>query len=90
MTIKKRGLLEKSETQAQIDNNAFAWHCYLCGHTWIPHDRTNANPSDFKCAACDRYEFNKRKFIGHHDPNCVRCLKKKREELELLEKLQEA
>lgn len=82
--------LDRDSIQIEIDIDDFAWHCYLCGHTWVPHDRTNADPSEGKCPSCDRYEFNKTIFLCRHDANCPRCLKKKRKMLKMLEKLQES
>lgn len=94
--VKKQGNtkeLDKIETEteaSEIDDNDLAWHCYFCGYTWVPHDRTNPDPTEYQCAGCDRYGWYKISLIGRHDPNCPRCLKKKKKYLKLLEKLQKS
>lgn len=90
MAKKKVNTEVEQETELDAEQFPMAWHCYICGHTWVPHDRTNADLIGSKCASCDRYEFNKITFLCRHDPNCQRCLKKKQKILKLYQKLQES
>lgn len=69
-----------------IDKTEMVWHCYLCGHFWSGHDKTNPEPPD-RCAKCGKPNYKQPKFLGFHDPSCPRCKKKTESILQLSEDL---
>ncbi len=68
------------------DDNQMAWHCYLCGHSWQSHDKTNPDIPT-KCMKCGRQDFRKPDKVCTHDRDCLRCKNKRERLLKVLEKL---